>query len=85
MRHISAVTQFLQLEIGFAGDLGAAGLCEAIIEALEEKVIDAGGVVYIKASTPGNVLMAIDLWAPDPVVAEEPPEMPEEEEGPKAN
>lgn len=69
--HIQTVDQTLKLEIGFAGELGAAGLTEAIIEALEKGgVLAEAGVVYVKAEAPGEQLSAIDIWAPE----EEPPE-----------
>ena len=91
LRHIRTVDQTLSLEIGFAGDMSAAGLTEAIIEALDgaygdETVIEAGGIVYIKASAAGERLAAIDIWAPEPVEEVEPPEIPEEDTGqPEAN
>ncbi|KKN60423.1 hypothetical protein LCGC14_0532570 [marine sediment metagenome] len=81
MKHIDIVSQHLSLEIGFTGDLHPAGLTEAIIEALEKGgVLEAAGIVYLKAEAPGHKLVAINLWAPDPVEEIEPPTIPEEEE-----
>ena len=86
MRHVKTVDQTLNLEIFFAGDISAAGLSDAINEALEKGgVIDAGGIVCIKASAPGERLTAVDVWVPEEVEAEEPPTIPEEAEGPKPN
>jgi hypothetical protein len=78
-RRIETVTQRLTLEIGFAGELGAAGLTEAIIEALEKGgVLEEAGIIYIRAEAPGERLMAIDLWAPEPEAPPaEPPMTPE--------
>jgi hypothetical protein len=80
-QHIQTVDKILHLEVGFTGELGAAGLTESIIEALTNGgVIEEAGIVYIKAETPGVELQAIDVWAPDPnqttEPAEPPPEMP---------
>lgn len=80
MRHIRTVDQIVNLEIGFGGDMSPAGLTEAIIEALEPNIIDAAGIVYIKASANGERLHAIDLWAPDPVEEVEPPSTPVDDE-----
>ena len=99
LRHIRTVDQTLTLEIGFGGDMSAASLADAIIEALggparlhfgdtniDGGVIEAAGVVYVKASANGERLCAIDLWAPEPVEEVEPPEIPEEDTGqPEAN
>jgi hypothetical protein len=77
-RRIETVTQRLTLEVGFAGELGAAGLTEAIIEALEKGgVLEEAGIVYIRAEAPGERLMAIYIWAPEPVAVVEPPMTPE--------
>ena len=87
LRHVRTVDQTLSLELGFAGDMSAASLTDAIIEALENSsVLEAAGIVYIKATAPGERLHAIDIWAPEPVEEVEPPEIPEEETGqPEAN
>ncbi|KKN83796.1 hypothetical protein LCGC14_0294490 [marine sediment metagenome] len=83
--HIQAISQILQLEIGFGGTLGPAGLTNAVIEALEKGgVIQEAGVVYIKAEAPGENLVSIDIWAParedDEVDVPGKPEQTEEEE-----
>lgn len=86
LRHIRTVDQTLTLEIGFGEDLSPAGLHEAIIEAIEDKIIETAGIVYIKSSANGERLHAIEIWAPEPVEEVEPPEIPEEDTGqPEAN
>jgi hypothetical protein len=74
------VTQSLTLELGFTVDIGAAGLTQAIIEALEKGgVLEEAGIVYIRAEAPGQRLAAIDIWAPEPeapVIPPDPPVMP---------
>ncbi len=80
MRHIPTVVLTLQLEIGFAGELGIAGLTEAIIEAMENGgLIDEAGIVYIKASSSHERLSAIELWAPEVEDEAEAPTIPEVE------
>lgn len=93
LRHVQTVDRVLRLEIGFAGELGAAGLTEAIIEALEQGgVLEEAGIVYIRAEAPGERLMAVDIWAPEPEEAEEveepptkPTAEPDEEPTPQPN
>ena len=85
---VHTINRTLILEIGYAGDMGAALLSDAIIEALEEKVIEQAGITYIKSRAPGIPLIATDIFIhtlePEDT---EPPEMPgeEEAEGSKAN
>ncbi len=86
--HGQTVDQILQLEVGFAGEMSAAGLSEAIVEALEKTgIIEAGGIVYLKASSPGEPLTAVEIWAPEPEPIDdvEPPTLPGEEEEPEPN
>ncbi|KKN84405.1 hypothetical protein LCGC14_0288670 [marine sediment metagenome] len=86
MKHVQTVDQTLNLEIFFAGDISAAGLSDAVNEALEKGgVIDAGGIVCIKASAPGERLAAVDVWVPEEVEAEEPPTIPEDTGTPEPN
>ncbi len=66
-RHVSTTVRTLRLEVGYASDLGPAGLTEAIIEALGKGVLQEAGVVYVKAEAPGEDLMQVDIWAPEPV------------------
>jgi hypothetical protein len=77
-RHIQTVDQVLRLEIAYSSELGAAGLTEAIIEALDKGgVLEEANVIYFKAEAPGQELIAIDIWAPDPEPADvEPPTIP---------
>lgn len=75
-RRMQTVDQILQLEIGFNGNLGPAGLTEAIIEALTKGgVLEEAGIIYLKAEAPDEGLVEIDVWAPEP---EEPPEIPDD-------
>ncbi len=80
VNHIQTVDKTLELEIGYAGDMGPAALSDAIIEALKE-VIDKAGVVYIKSHAPGVPLIAVDLFAhiPEPEDSE-PPTLPAEDD-----
>ncbi len=84
MRHIQTIDQTLTLEIGYATEMSPESLTDVILEALESmSVVEEVGIVYIKATTPGKQLCAIDLWAPeaDPNADVEPPEIPEQEDG----
>ena len=77
-QHIRTVDRFLRLEIGYASDIGPAGLSEAIIEALDKGgVLDEARVVYIRAQG-DDTLEAVDLWAPK--AEAEPPPLPSVEE-----
>ncbi len=77
-RCIQTVNQVLRLEIGYNnGDIGPASLMDAIEEALKKgEVLDEAGVVYIRGDMPAENFIAVDIWAPDPENAVEPPPTP---------
>ena len=79
LRHISTVDRVLRLELGYASDIGPAGLTDAVVEALTKGgVLEEANIFYIRASAPGKELVSIDLWVPESeVVLEEPPPKPE--------
>lgn len=64
---IQTVDRFLYLEIGYASDMGPAGLYEAILEAVEKAgVLAEANVVYVRArAIPERTLEAVTLWAPE--------------------
>lgn len=80
-RHIQTVSQRLTLEIGYIGDIGPAGLTEAITEALKKGgVLEEGGIIYLRADAPGETLAAVSIWAPEPEPAGAELEIPTAEE-----
>lgn len=82
MKHIQTVSQHLTLEVGYASDMRPAGLARAITEALEQGgVLDEARIVYIKAEAPGERFFAFDMWVPEPEVVEEPPMVPQKDDG----
>ncbi len=73
-RHIGAVTEWLNIEIGFVSELGSEGLYKAVIEALKNGgVLGEAGVVYIRGSGPGILREAVDIFVPTTTEAEEEP------------
>ncbi len=71
-RHIETINQRLILEVGYASDMGAAGLTAAIREALEKGgVLREAAVVYIRAEAPEERYVHISVWSEEPEVEEE--------------
>lgn len=79
-RHISTVENHLTIEVGWVGDLGAAGLFDAIVEALKKGgVLDEADVIYLKGEAPDSRLWAVELWVPKEPEVQEPPPIPQGE------
>lgn len=85
LRHVKTVDRFLNLEVGYASEIGPAGLYEAIVEALEKAgVLDEANIIYIRARSNESNLEAVDLWQPKEIEVEPPP-LPATEPEPQYN
>jgi len=73
----TSVMRTLTLEIGYCEDVSPPALTGAILEALEEKLIDEMGIVQVVAGAPEEQYRAITVYSHETETVDvEPPEKP---------